>query len=301
MMKSLITAGLLSLCCASAGAAETWQYEAAVLYSGSKQDSAPNADTSVIGAGIGYAFSPLPSTGNYPLAEAQFAERVGNVALTYISGSAKSDIIENTDVDSFGATVTLMQPNDDFAIQLGYSKLGFADTKIKNSTTQVKIDVDSFSVAAGYFVQKYLLVAIEHRKESADYTYQPSAASNDSDTTTNQLILQYLAELTNGSFFAGILSIGKVDATSTNNPDESNRTVAFRGTYYPNKNHGVSLELGQNSGDDLSKEGNWYKAGYQGFVADNISISASYQKFSAKDSSQSPDEATTMAGMSIRF
>lgn len=302
MMKSLICAGFLTFFCVTAGAAETWQYEGAVVYSSSKQKSAPNVDTSAIGAGVGYSFSPLPTVSNYPLAEAQFAERVGNAQFLYLNGNAETDTLEKTDVNVVGTSVTLMQPSSDFALQVGFNRPYYSDAKIKNSSSQVKINEDTISVAAGYFVQKYLLIAIEHKKDSATYLYQPtSIPSIDSDTTTNRLFVQYLANLNDVSFFAGNLSAGVVNATTTGNAKKSNRIASFRGTYYLNKMHGVSLEYGQNSGDDLTQEGRWYQVGYQGFITNSVSINGAYKKFSIKDSSQGSDETTVMAGMSVRF
>lgn len=301
-MKSLACAGFLTLFCVTAGAADTWQYEGALVYNSLKQNSAPNLETSAVGAGISYSFSPLPYVGNYPLAESQFAERVGNVSLIYLDGSVEADFLEKTDVNAYGATVTLMHPNSDLAFQVGYNKFDYKDSKIKGSSTQVSIDADTVSVAIGYFVQKYLMIALEHTKDSADYSFQPSATpSSNNDTTTNQLIVQYFTELNNKAFFAGNLSLRNIDTTSTGNLKDTNTAISFRGTYYLNKMHGISLELGQNSGDDASAEGNWNEVGYKGFITNSISMNAAYKKFSIKDSSQGSDENNVMAGLSVRF
>jgi hypothetical protein len=290
---------------------DTWQYEASLAYVTSEEAQAPSAKSSTRGLGVRYYFSALREFADYPLAEAAFAERIGQIGISYQVGKFEDDFVEKHDVSSMALSASLMRPGTDFLLRLSWRETRFSEASTKFGLsgagtivdpTSEKIDVNTSTISVGYFVRRHLLVGYGHGESRADIVYQPTSFPPDRfDARSNRLFVQHLGKVGDGQHLASNMLMERVESKFSGGTTMSNSIVAVQGRYYPRRMHGMSLELGRNAGDDKDDEGHWYEIGYDCFVTGRVNLGASFKRFSAKDKVQGEDEKTLVAFVNVRF
>lgn len=275
----------------SAYAQDNYRTEMSVNYDSSKDD---DIEVKIYGIMAGIHFSPVDTTG-HPLAEADFLERVGGIALTVGKMEAKSG---STSVDAdgpfYGLLVALMKPDYPLTANVMYFK---TETEFA-APYDGEITVDSYGFNIGKFISDGLLAFVGYSHTESDISF---AGLLESKRKTNDYStgVKYVNELHDNAAFniEADLAISQFDG---GDDDGSNTIFGLSGDYYFTNRTSLGAGFDINIGDDKSDEGISFGINSTVFITPHFLLSVGFEKFQA-DNDEGEDEDSYDVTMSARF
>jgi hypothetical protein len=264
-------------------AQDTFRTEAGLYFSRAKSDAARIDAT---GAQATYFFDGVPTgTGDYPLDQAQFVERIGGVSANYGRSSLHVEGFDTLSKGStYGAVLDLRQAETPLVVTAGY---GFSRSgKLGSSNFETQSDTKSYRLSIGAYIDKATAYSLDwsRSKTEADTSgTSPSADFHDTMTSIGISRVQ-LERLAEGGYIAFLASVSRRTNEQEGSASEENRSILLQATYYPTKRLGLNFGVLTDRGDDISFEGEIYLTGVKMFVTPTVSLGLDYERFLAKTS-----------------
>lgn len=270
MTRLLILLSLCSMAC-SARADDTWRVSTGLTYAYEKP--AADTKTAAVTATADLHASPMPLTGDYPLAEAQFVERMSSVGLRYDRGGHKErNNVAQADLEGHGVRAVLMHPELDFHGAIGVHRQELDPALVVNSLSVSYLLTSNYTTKfadLGYFLAKTLQVTLGYSETRAVIDSLGSSTLIYERYTS--LSARYLGSLSGGAWYAIDSNV-----TRTNVEGVHGSEVGLQGTYYFNRRHGLALDLVRSNANAPQGKGMTYGLSLRSFLTPRISLLASH-------------------------
>lgn len=271
-------------------AQDSYQTEISAGYS--HQEDENETETIQYGVGAEIHFSAV-NTAGHPLAEADFLERIGSIAIVLGKNEFKADSVIDIEADGpfYGALLTYAKPDFPIVLQAIYAKSELEFEPPWN----VDLTSEAYGLGIGYFLDKSLLAEVQYTHIDTEISSSNSSLSVDGYA----FIGKFVNELSNGTAYNLEGSIG-IEQFDDESDDGSNTILGIAGDYYFNQKVSLGAGFALNSGDDKDDEGNTYGLDLKAFLNSQLGVNVGYEQFIA-DNDEGEDEESYDVSLIVRF
>ncbi len=274
MIAQTIVLIVLSLLPPSVYAEEEYQMQISVSQSHFENDDDVEIDGHLIF--VSHYFSPVHTSG-YPLAEADFFERIGQIRLHAGPGELKDGSFD-ADRFSYGVSANFAKPRHPLTGQIFYST---RDTEYNFPIVGDSIN-ERYGFDVGFFLADNFLIDFGHSRSKTKRSIigLTNVEFKDQFYAIN---LKWVEKLPNNRAvnLQGSLVLNRFDDPTE---DGENRIVAFAGDFYLNRRVSIGGGAVINRGDKETREGEVYFANVLAFLNPHFFIDFYYEDFSARNS-----------------
>ena len=289
-----------ALACAETSLAQDhYRAEAGVDYLQVDGDSSGAVNTKSFGVFGAYYLRELPRLpSDYPLDQAPFVERAGELNASYRRTESELDSFDTTGSgSSWNVGFIFRRPDTPLFFAASFGASDSEKFRSRTSGSEFEIDSKSYALSGGAYVAKNTLVGLSW-SESRVKTRNTTSTPKSTDTTIG-IFAQHLFFLPGATHLALNASLSQTEDETDGSPTEKNQSLSLAGTYYPTKRLGLTLGYAYDTGDDRFNEGQAFLVGARYFITPAFSVFGSLQTFQGKDSDADFDFLSL--GVALRF
>jgi len=280
---------------------DSYQFEAELAYDSHKWDS---TKIEITGAGLNYYFTPLPlQPGDHPLDETAFVARATGVSL--VLGRVTYDVsgFQRTSAGSTaGVELTYRQPDSPLYLRAHYLEIDYGKQSasvVPWSPTEVEIDQVAYEVAAGGYVARTSLLALELGQEILKVRDNVFGSDPDEKLRHIGIFGRHLAQLEGGGYVALEARFQRLELDVPDSSSPSGSRSYLEATFYPKRSFGLTAAFSRQTGDAARVNASSIRFGGKFFITRSISL---YLDFEQTDYDGIDDSADrTSLGVAMRF
>ncbi|MBA3847860.1 MAG: hypothetical protein H0X45_14625 [Planctomycetes bacterium] len=302
MLSRLLPCLAVATAIATVPAADTYQFELTLGYTGSETDQSEIEATSIY-LDAAYFFEDV-ALGEVPNEESDFLGHHSYIAgystMPWQSSERRLISSENYEagtIDADGVTygVSGQYAAADVPVTAG---AGVFLGSIEDDDVDLELEPLSWTVNIGYWVLPNALVGVRYTMDEVETTI--GAGSSESETSTIELFGKWVHQFANDQAVNVEASAGQQTDDDGTEDDDSwvGNLVA---DWYPVARYGIGLMVGGLQGDNDAAEGFTYGVRASGWFTDNVGLRAGVSQFSVDDSDLGEDDTSWYIELAGRF
>lgn len=287
-----------------------------------------DSEGSMVGGGLGFYFGRV-EPGREPIAEAAFIRRIPNVTFMYGDSDMSIEIQEpgitakmEAGGPFYSASLLLGESTFPLALTLAYAGTesdieATADVVWAGPGTGTgEVESEELSGRLVFYVSRRTAFGLGYGRAESTMDMTLTFAGpplvelplkEEGETATYSVLFKHLAPVGNGCWLDVLGSVAFVDSEESDDdpatPDEEFENWEFEvtATIYPDRELGIVLGFGVNSGDDESDEGISASVGLTYNFGTLFGLDVDVEQFWADDEDEAEDTLTAMVLLVVRF
>ncbi len=302
MLSRLIPCLTIATAIAAAPAADTYQFELTLGYTGSETDQSELEQTSIY-LDAAYFFEDV-ALGEAPNEEADFLGHHSYIAgfstMPWQSSERRliaSESYEVGAIDADGVTfgVSGQYAAADIPVTAG---AGFYLGTIEDDDVDLEFEPLNWTVNIGYWVLPNAIIGVRYISEEIETTI--ASLSSETETRTIELFGKCVHRFDNDQSINVEASAGQqTDDDGTEDDDSWVGNLVV--DWYPVARYGIGLAVGGLRGDNDAEEGFTYGGRASAWFTDNIGLRAGISQFAVDDSDLGEDNTSWYIELTGRF